>query len=202
MEDAARFAKLCQGLGIAGDTASRAWIALHARYSEPHRHYHNLRHIESMLARMDELSPGDPAMELAIWFHDVIYDPRAKDNEEQSAAFFVAEMADSLDPVLCLEVVRLILATDYARERTGAPDEDLLRDIDLCILASSPDIYQAYTEAVRQEYAHVPDEDFRKGRAAVMNRFLERRIFQTDAFAGEETKARENIRAEIAVLTE
>lgn len=202
MEDAARFAKLCQELGLPSDTASRAWIALHARYSEPHRHYHNLRHIESMLARMDELAPDDPAMELAIWFHDVIYDPRKRDNEEQSAAFFVAEMADSLDPVLCIDVVRLILATDYARERTGAADEDLLRDIDLAILASAPDIYQAYTEAVRQEYAHVPDEDFRKGRAAVMKRFLETRIFQTDAFASEEPKARENIRDEIAALTE
>ncbi|RYD20407.1 MAG: phosphohydrolase [Verrucomicrobiaceae bacterium] len=202
MQDSARFAKLCHEQGVANDTASRAWIGLHTRYSEPHRHYHNLHHIAAMLAKMDEVAPGDPATELAIWFHDVIYDPRARDNEEQSAAFFVAEMADSLDPVLCLDVVRLILATDYARERTGAADENLLRDIDLAILASAPETYQSYSDAVRKEYAHVPDGDFRKGRAAVMSRFLDGRIFHTDAFANEELIAKGNIRNEIARLTD
>lgn len=200
MSSSGRFLHLCLQAGVPVVVAKDVWDALDSRYSESHRHYHNLRHIAAMLAKMDDVSPGDVAMELAIWFHDVIYDPRERDNEEQSAAFFVAEMADSLDPMFCLDVVRLILATDYSRKRTGAADEDLLRDIDLSILASAPEDYQAYTEAVRQEYAHVPDEDFRKGRVAVMKRFLEGRIFQTEAFASEEPKARENILREIDAL--
>lgn len=199
MSSSGRFIHLCDEAGVPLDAAGVTWESLHSRYSEPHRHYHNLRHIGAMLAKMDEVSPGHTAMELAIWFHDVIYDPRARDNEEQSAAFFVTEMADHLDPVLCSEVVRLILATDYARERTGSADEDLLRDIDLSILASAPGDYQAYVEAVRREYAHVPDEDFRKGRKTVMERFLEGRIFHTDAFAAEEARARQNISAEMAL---
>lgn len=200
MSSSGRFLHLCQQAGVPVVVARDVWDALDSRYSESHRHYHNLRHIAAMLAKLDEVSPGDVAMELAIWFHDVIYDPRGRDNEEQSAAFFVAEMADSLDPMFWLDVVRLILATDYSRKRTGAADEDLLRDIDLSILASAPEAYQAYTEAVRHEYAHVPDEDFRNGRRAVMERILEGRIFHTDAFAAEESRARENIRAEIDSL--
>lgn len=201
MSSTGRFLHLCQQAGVREETARDIWDSLHSHYSEPQRHYHNLHHIEAMLAKMDEVSPGGVAMELAIWFHDVVYDPKARDNEEQSAAFFETGMTDHLDPMLRADVVRLILATDYARQRTGAADEDLLRDIDLSILASAPEIYQSYTEAVRREYAHLPDEDFRKGRAAVMKRFLEGRIFQTDAFANGEPKARENIRREIDTLT-
>ncbi|RYD44439.1 MAG: phosphohydrolase [Verrucomicrobiaceae bacterium] len=201
MSASGRFLDVCRQAGVDVTSSRDVWHSLHVLYSEPHRHYHNLRHIESMLARMDEVSPGDTTMELAIWFHDVIYDPRARDNEEQSAAFFVRTMAPHLDTLVCSDVVRLILATDYTREPTGKKDEELLRDMDLAVLASDPEIYQAYAEAVRREYSHVAEEDFRKGRKAVMERFLEGRIFQTGAFASDETRARENIRAEIARLT-
>lgn len=202
MNSRERFLHLCGRNGITTVAAFRAWSALHTRYTESHRHYHNLRHIESMLFEMDQVSPGDTAMELAIWYHDVIYDPKARDNEEQSATFFETGIGHNIDRNLSGNVVRLILATDYARPRSGKPDEDLLRDIDLSILASPVENYAAYTLAVREEYTHVTDEDFLKGRRAVMERFLEGRIFHTESFAAEESRARENIRAEIASLAE
>ncbi|RYD49753.1 MAG: hypothetical protein EOP83_24780 [Verrucomicrobiaceae bacterium] len=200
MDAKARFARLCGRLAIVDDVSENVWTDLYSRYSESHRHYHNLHHIEAMLVKMDEVSAGDVAMELAIWFHDVIYDPRARDNEEQSAAFFVTRMGPYLDAMLCCEVLRLILATDYARPGTGMVDENLIRDIDLSILASSPEDYTSYAAAVRKEYAHVTDEDFRKGRMALLKRFLEAPIYQSASFGSMEKQARNNIQAEIDSL--
>ncbi|MES2660834.1 MAG: phosphohydrolase [Verrucomicrobiota bacterium] len=202
MEIEQRFIDLCQRLTIGETIATGAWSALYTCYTEPHRHYHNLRHIEAMLSKMDDVAPGDAAMELSIWYHDAIYDPKARDNEERSATFFGTEFGHHLDKDLSDRVVRMILATDYARPRSAAPDEDMIRDIDLSILASAPEDYRAYTLAVRMEYAHVPDADFRTGRRAVMERFLEGSIYHTAVFAAEESKAKENILVELDSLAE
>jgi predicted metal-dependent HD superfamily phosphohydrolase len=155
-----------------------------------------------MLSKMDQVSPCDTAMELAIWYHDVIYDAQACDNEERSATFFEAELGHRLDKDLSARVVRMILATDYARPRSGATDEDLIRDLDLSVLASTPEEYRAYTLAVRREYAHVPDADFRRGRRTVMERFLRGSVFHTAVFVREESRARQNILAELDSFAE
>src|SRR5688572_7563726 len=80
-----RWNHLCAAAGV---TPSLAFDDLLAHYSEPHRAYHNARHIDECLAELDSArsdSRNPDAVEFAIWFHDAIYDPRAGDNEEQSA---------------------------------------------------------------------------------------------------------------------
>lgn len=192
-----RFGQLCERLGLAAGIAEVHWDALAARYSEPHRHYHNLAHVGSMLETMDRVKADGPALELAIWFHDVIYDPKSGDNERRSADFFQSGLGELLDDELSEQVVRLIRATDYASRRNGRSDEDLIRDIDLSILGSTAGGYKDYAEAIRSEYAHVRDKEFSKGRRAVLEGLLSEQIFHTEPLAGLESKARTNIQAEI-----
>jgi predicted metal-dependent HD superfamily phosphohydrolase len=191
-----RFLNLCVKTGISSAVSSEVWSILESRYSESHRHYHNLRHIGSMLEKLDLIDAGNIGLEFAIWFHDVVYDPKARDNEEQSAVLFESMLGGHLDDEIAKEVVRLILATDHARVKTGRHDENLMRDIDLTILASSEDEYREYASAIRREYAHVPDEDFRRGRSAVLEHFLKAPIFGTVSFSRFESAARLNLESE------
>jgi len=191
--------------------AASAWHALDAGYSEPLRAYHNWSHIGAMLAGLDG-ARGVPEfqavsfdeVELAVFFHDVIYDPRAKDNETRSAAAFRSASADAsiLNTAAIDRIAAAILAT---ATHAATPDIStrLLLDLDLRVLGGTPDDYLAYVDAVRHEYAFVPDDQWRVGRTDVLRRFLERpAIFQTAHVAERyEAFARENIRSEIEALT-
>ena len=176
------------------------------RYTQPHREYHNLMHIEDVLLRIEELEPPaehELALALAAWFHDAVYQPGQADNEDRSAyvAYDALEQVGA-DPTLIAEVVRLIRLT-----ATHDPDDDdvagaVLCDADLAILAAASDRYAQYATAIRQEYVHVPDSDFRAGRAKVLRRFLDRPTIYRTAYGREhwEAAARANISAEIAAL--
>lgn len=187
------------------DTAVMAG-GLPARYLQTHRRYHTLVHIEYVLRRLDELSP-DPAdvtaLRLAAWFHDAIYAPGRSDNEERSA--FLAK--DTLElvgapPTLGTEVARLVLLTaTHDPQRNDRPGT-VLCDADLSVLGSAPDEYDSYTLAVREEYALVPDDAFRAGRAKILRQFLARpSLFHTSTGRERwEDAARANIERELAEL--
>ena len=177
-------------------------------YGEPHRHYHTIGHIASLLALLDrhgaDVADRD-ALTLAILFHDIVYDPTRQDNEEASAAWTVARLEGLGFPEdLRAKVARLIVATRHDRpfEATGEADLALLLDLDLSILAAPPADYRAYAQAVRREYALVPDPLYRPGRRRVLEGFLRReRIYLTTPLrTAWERPARANIAAEIAQL--
>ena len=181
--------------------------ALRDAYSEPHRHYHDMRHIEACLRELAALD-GPTAeerkiLEYAIWWHDAVYDPTRADNEEQSAALAERDLTQlGVDAVTRATVARLIRAT---RDHKVAPDDRLgmlLVSIDLSILGQSPVEYDSYAAAIRAEYAHVPDAAFRAGRAAVLRRFLAAPAIYPDAEfrCRYEAQARANIAREIARL--
>src|SRR4051812_47839725 len=70
------------------EMANSIFLDLNQRYSEPHRHYHTLDHVFAMwtcLRNLDEKATLLPPLQLAVWYHDVIYDTHAADNEERSA---------------------------------------------------------------------------------------------------------------------
>src|SRR5262249_44336165 len=142
------------------------------RYGEPHRAYHNLAHLRQVLDHVQQQSGTlrEPAaVELAAWFHDVVYDPRANDNEEQSAARAANVLANlGMDAELIRRVSELILLTKTHAAPPGDTDALVLLDADLAILGAPPDEYERYAGGIRQEYAHVSDEDFRQGRIAVL----------------------------------
>ncbi|MFF2429695.1 HD domain-containing protein [Streptomyces mirabilis] len=179
-----------------------------ARWQEPQRRYHTLAHLTAVLDHIDVLEQyaDDPALvRLAAWFHDAVYLPDRSENEERSARLAERALPEAgVREDETAEVGRLVRLTV-----THAPTDDdrngqVLCDADLAILASLPDTYTAYTAAVREEYAFVPDEAFRAGRAAVLRQLLDLpRLFRTPYGTREwEERARENLRRELAHLTE
>lgn len=193
-----------------GSDPADSWAALDDRYSEPARSYHNWAHVGAMLAGLDSVRGTDEfetvsfdEVELAIFFHDAVYDATAKDNEARSAALFrnLAGANLIIGAPASMRIERMILAT-----RTHEPSDEkatqLLLDLDLAILGSSSKIYDAYVDAVRREYAFVPDDQWRLGRADVLSRFLDRqRIYQSAYFHGQRGHpARDNLQRELETL--
>lgn len=201
-----RWLALLALFGADAAAAQAAFAALVAAYAEPHRAYHTLAHIAAVLDTLDTLRAEArdwPALELAAWFHDVVYDPRRDDNEAQSAAVATRTLAGlGLPPALVDHAAALIRQTQTHIPDPGDPDAPLLLDADLSVLGAAPAVYAVYAAAIRQEYSWVPEADYRAGRAAVLRRFLQRpRIFHTERlFALLEAPARRNLAAEIVRL--
>lgn len=181
-----------------------------ALYRAPDRHYHGLSHIEALLALVGEhrAALADPeAVEAAIWFHDAIYDSTRKDNELKSAELAVAQLSGKVEPERLQRIAKMIEATathrvpDFADE-AARQDAALFLDMDLSILGAPAAEFDAYEQAVRQEYGWVDEQRWRAGRAAVLKKFLTRpHIFHTEIFRGShERQARENIARSIARL--
>lgn len=200
----ARFAHALVALGADRVPESLA-PDLVARWSEPHRHYHTLDHLEACLASLDAhqgLATNPTVVEIALWFHDAIYDPRAPDNEERSAIL----AADALRSAGVVEthvqsICHLILATRTHADADD-PDTALLLDLDLFVLGTPADQYLRYSAAIRREYAWVPEPDYQRKRAMILTRFLERSCIYKNAvfFSRLEASARANLATEIARL--
>ena len=173
------------------------------RYSGPGRHYHDARHVLACLKQLDQY-PGKientNAVELALWYHDAVYDPKAHDNEGQSARFFRSEFQSFASGIEKVE--RLILATRHCAAEPESPDAALVVDIDLSILGADPDRYRIYAEEIRLEYAHVDETSYRSGRSGVLRGFLkEPAIYHTRHFRKLlEDQARTNIVVELETL--
>jgi predicted metal-dependent HD superfamily phosphohydrolase len=176
------------------------------RYAEPHRRYHTTEHLAAVLDGVDELAAeadDADAVRLAAWFHDAVYDPARGDNEERSAVLAERTLAGAgRTAAVIAEVARLVRLTtthDPAEDdRNGA----VLCDADLAILAADPERYAAYAAAVREEYAAVPDEAFRAGRAGVLRGLLDLpALFRTRAGHERwEAAARHNLETELMLL--
>jgi predicted metal-dependent HD superfamily phosphohydrolase len=179
--------------------------ALLAAWAEPHRAYHNLSHLAACLALLDEARPLaalPDELEVALWFHDAVYDPRRSDNESCSAAWASDALLASGAPAEVAErVVDLILSTRHD-QAPSTPDGSLLVDIDLAILGSPIDSFAGYDLQIRREYAWVPEPDYRAGRAAVLRKFLARSpLYATPFFRDRlEAAARFNLTRAIAGL--
>ncbi len=195
------FAELLKPQGVPKSVCSTIFTDLCSLYAQEHRAYHNRTHIEHMLGQYRRFEVSNPSVELAIWFHDAIYDPRSKTNEVDSADYFGDVLNNHLSEILLTDVKRLISATDPGHPRSGDPYEDLLIDIDLSILGAGEDAYERYSAAIRQEYDFVPWNDFAMGRTSVLERFLQQPIYATAQFEHLDEKARANIRREIEFLS-
>lgn len=191
---------------VPSQLAGTLFEAVASRYAEPHRHYHTLDHIAAMFATLNSLdvqAAALPALELAVWYHDVVYDPRAADNEEQSAAFAGAQLRSTgIADRLSEEITRLILLTKSHRNESADRVGQLLLDSDLAVLGAATYVYDRYAAAIRQEYAWMPEDQYRAGRAQVLQRFLHRpRIYCTDQmFRLFEAPSRANLLRECASL--
>ncbi|MFO1392209.1 MAG: TIR domain-containing protein [Steroidobacteraceae bacterium] len=153
---------------LAAESARRA---VFDRYREPARRYHTLAHIRHCLEQADLAAaelPNADALRLAIWFHDVVYEPAATDNEARSAEQFRALAAAFLPDALIEDVARLVLVTRYG-ETPGRDDEAYMHDIDYSSFGLPWDEFLQDSLAVRAERPDLADAEF----AGPHSRFLE-----------------------------
>ena len=169
----------CWALGVPARAEPLADLV--ARYSEPHRRYHDLSHLDACLHLFDEhrslaARPGEVCA--ALLFHDAVYDPTRDDNEVLSAA--LSRTALSAASIEARDRIARAIEATRTHESAGDPDVALVLDLDLSILGAERETYDAFERAIRAEYVHVPDDAFRVGRRAVLERFDARRpIYQT-----------------------
>jgi len=194
---ARRHGALWARLGVPAGRAP-SFDGIVSAYSSPDRLYHTLAHIGACLDELDSvcaLCRDADAVETALWYHDVVYDPRRADNEERAAALAAdALRAAGLPGAFIASVESLILATRHTHS-PASPDEQWIADIDLTILGRPAEEFDAYELAIRREYVHVSDGDFAAGRARFVEGLLARpRIYATPTFGGRyEESARQNL---------
>ena len=178
-------------------------------YAGPQRHYHDERHLDECLRELDWINDLNAnkrrILRWAILWHDAVYEPGLRDNEERSAELAALELTRcGVAAGDVAEVARLIRLTEQQNADSGDRLGRLMVSIDLSILGSDADRYRHYAEDVRREYAHVPDPLWRTGRTMVLQRLLERDpIYPDPDFRSRlEAQARTNMEAELRQLAE
>jgi predicted metal-dependent HD superfamily phosphohydrolase len=196
-----RWSRACIDVGVAPEETD--YRRVRRSWSGMGRHYHTLTHLDACLRELDgarelALRPGE--VELALWFHDVIYRTWRHDNEQQSAT--LAARTLRIAAIDTVERIRqMVLATTH-REEGFAGDTALVLDIDLSILGQPEEVYAQFERAIRREYWWVTRARYVAGRTKVLRKFLERRsIYQHDRFYEKyEARARANIAGAIEQL--
>ena len=195
-----RFATLWQQChpGAGARPHEKVFAELVTLYGEPHRRYHTLAHVDECLERFDCIRPmvQDPAaVELALWFHDVIFDAGSKHNERHSAEYYV-ERAEGSTPRFQRRVCRMILASNHSGAAMHR-DQGYVLDIDLAGFGHPGTRFRSTTDLVRAEYPHQSDAGFAESMAGFMTGLVSRpRIFCTEYFREAcEANARRNIAA-------
>jgi predicted metal-dependent HD superfamily phosphohydrolase len=198
-----RWKRLWESIRASGDAL--AWYErLKSAYASPGRRYHGQRHVVDCLAEFDAargLAKEPEAVELALWFHDAIYDATAADNEERSAALAKESLASAGRADLGQTVAALVMATKLHNANVGT-DAALVVDVDLSILGQDERRFADYEAGIRAEYAWVAQKAFNARRAEILNGFLKRqRIYSTDHFWRKyEVQARRNLERAIKGL--
>jgi predicted metal-dependent HD superfamily phosphohydrolase len=179
---------------------------IHAAYTEPHRRYHTDEHLADCLDVIDRFIPYVPnldAIVLAIFFHDIVYDPQKTNNEAASVSRFESLYRRLQIPKdTALKVTPAIYATRHDGEPHDAISKAVV-DVDLSVLALPTEEYdERYAWKIREEYSFVPDKAFKEGRAKILTGLLARPdVYHTEIFREAfEKKARENLHREIAIL--
>ena len=192
-------------LGARGDP-EKIFNELVAHYSESHRFYHILKHIEHCLRELDKVRHfirNVNTVELALWWHDSAYDTRAKDNEEKS----ILLMAEAMRQVCVAEKVIEISSTFIMLSKHRVPpiglDARFSIDIDLAILGQTEERFDEYERQIRKEYEWVSDADFVRGRSAILDSFLKRPAIYSTPFFHQiyEEQARKNLSRSLAQLS-
>src|SRR5204862_8045965 len=69
---------------------AKMWDEIKTPYSKSGRHYHNLTHLDKLTELLSSVSENIQDWQTVVFsiaYHDIIYDPLKKDNEEKSAAY-------------------------------------------------------------------------------------------------------------------
>lgn len=174
-------------------------------YAEPQRHYHTVQHLVECIAKLElvyELLDYPHEVEIALWFHDAIYDVKGHENEYLSATW----AKESLVAVnASTDEINRIFSLIMVTQHTNVPrnlDEQTLVDIDLSILGERTKRFKEYDFQVRQEYLWVPEDIYRTKRVEILETFLARPFIYNTAYFRDhfEVQARQNLQRSILQL--
>jgi predicted metal-dependent HD superfamily phosphohydrolase len=169
-------------------------------YAGAARAYHNLEHLEEVLDWTRQLPVEEPVrshLQIALWYHDVVYDSRRGDNETASAAWAQRDLS-AVGYAATAEIVGLILDTKHDREPASSAGQWIV-DVDLSILGASSDRFDRYNEAVRAEYRWVPWFLYKRKRRDVLRAFLQRPSIYATEFFKERLEAAARLNLERAI---
>ena len=197
----ALWARSLPGAAVAAEPAHGRLIEL---YGEPHRHYHTLNHIRHCQREFDgaaALMTDPDAVEMALWFHDAIYQSGAKDNERRSADLFRQWSGEHANPVFQQRVDNLIMATTH-REPPDRGDAQFLVDIDLSSFGLPWEVCERDGRLIRAEFAEVADDQYYPGHLRFLRTLQDRSTFFCTEFFQQryEPVARANLARIIADL--
>jgi predicted metal-dependent HD superfamily phosphohydrolase len=196
----ARFIALGERLGASGGVgAEDVFARLHSAWSSSGRRYHDLEHLSDCLREVERVndSPVRDRVELALWYHDAVYEPGARDCEERSAAMLLTDAAAlGLGESVASVAAALVRATAHGAGEVAGDEAALVADIDLAILGRDPLRFMEFEYGVEEEFGRIPTIVFRRGRGRFLAALLERPIYRTPAFHERfEVAARANIGA-------
>ena len=197
-----------EAIGSAGELLIERW-------STPDRRFHNLRHLIDMLARVDELaeeSHNPDIMRVACWYHGCVFSSdveeviRGNGGEDETASAAFAE-ADLRHLGVPMETIKRVCCLIVNLKRHMLDEHDIdaqaLIDADLGTLAVDPQTYAEYVRLLREEYSHIPVEEYLRGRLTIVSRLLDREhLFHSPLGERWEHPARENLAAEQRRLNE
>ena len=198
---------LAEQLRIPTAVADALLTALKQSMAEQHRAYHTLGHVLDLLRESDKHAMSDAdrmQLELAIWYHDAVYDVFAQNNEHLSAVMATDQMRSYLTPEATQCLFDDIMSTAHHTDPRPDYPAQLLLDLDLAVFAAEPLTYKMYTQRVREEYRAVPDIMFNRGRMHALQQYLDREyIYHTPHFREcYEEAARLNVGAELRELSD
>lgn len=195
----------CEAIG-ATQLQTEIFEKIMVRYCEPWRHYHTFTHIYDCLHNLDDVRGHTifPILtEGAVWFHDVVYNSKMKDNEFVSAEYAEACLVNMgvKDEYLIKNIPLFIKASTHTYKPAPLTEINLFLDIDLASLGYSLKTFQDNTRDIRKEYSWVPDDTFIQERTNILANFLKRpSIYYTDFFKKKyEAQARANLSEPILI---
>lgn len=195
-----RFQSLWQRclLDGAADDSAAIHQRLVAAYSEPQRRYHTLAHIAHCLTQFDQcesLASNADALEIAVWFHDVIFEPGRHDNEALSVELYQALSESTHSTEIRQLIHRLIMATLHDGSSLDDSDASYMVDIDLSSFGLDWDDFLLDSQHLREENPHLGDTDYYQNQIKFHSSLLARpRFFLSDYFFQRyEQKARDNV---------
>ena len=192
------YSELLSNIGFPANEIRQNWMDLEKAYSKKSRHYHNLTHLKQMIESFEvyrnKLENPNEVL-FSIFYHDIVYSSSRKDNELKSAELFEQYLAQDLSIDIVQKIKRWIIATQK-HEATDELDLQFLLDIDLAILAASPERFDEYEQQIQQEYAWVDPDIYSIKRKEVLVHFYQTEpLYQTEYFQQNfERKAKQNLK--------
>lgn len=187
------------------DTANALWHTIAKNYNSSGRYYHNLSHLENLLASLtqhSEMIEDWDTVVFAVFYHDAVYNTIKQDNEEKSAQLAEKELTRIGYPAHRIQRCKQHILATKRHESGTDTDTNLFTDADLSVLGADWDTYAVYYRNIRKEYAIYPDMLYNPGRKKVLQHFLAMdTIYKTAVYRDRyEQKAKENLQRELELI--